>query len=437
MKETSHIKRSLLRDERGAVIPIVAVSIVTLLAFSGFAIDVGRSFLVSNKMSNALDAALLAASKDATSSVVQENPEKLNAIVRDYFKANFPSGYLGTTIDESNITASFDENTGALTGNATGDVDLIFSGIYDLIPNASTESSTGIVVNSEVLREIGAKVEVALVMDNSYSMCYAEGTGAIWGNRPALDTSCTKYVAMVDAVSGLIEEVQDRIEQSNSPESAAHYAYIPYTHDVRVNGSMENFNGFCNQPADDDTVLPVLTGLRENPATILGIMRSHLPFAEGGTNTSTGMYWGWAALRSNSTGLFSGSSSHEKVPATIQDVRDLTATKAIILLTDGKNEYFNRNCNNPDYTILSGRPNTSSHDDSIADDRFAELCAGAKQEGIKVYTVAYNVPEGSSISTALESCGSPDSFYQATEVSQLKKAFEGIANDLIDVRITR
>lgn len=55
------ISHKLLKDTRGAAMPIIAVSIMVLLMASGGAIDAGRAQLVEAKLSSSLDAAGLAA----------------------------------------------------------------------------------------------------------------------------------------------------------------------------------------------------------------------------------------------------------------------------------------------------------------------------------------------------------------------------------------
>ena len=78
--------------EEGVALILVAGLLVLLLLFIGFAIDLGRAYLVKAQLTKAVDGAALAAARALSTS---STPEKAEAI--RIFRANFPSGYLGTS----------------------------------------------------------------------------------------------------------------------------------------------------------------------------------------------------------------------------------------------------------------------------------------------------------------------------------------------------
>ncbi|MDE3059891.1 MAG: hypothetical protein KGJ06_02650, partial [Pseudomonadota bacterium] len=85
------------RSQDGAVSIIGAFSLVLLIASAGAAIDMARAQIVEMRMQNALDAAGLAVGSEASTVNLSSEENK-------YFYANFPSGYMGTTITSLTIT---------------------------------------------------------------------------------------------------------------------------------------------------------------------------------------------------------------------------------------------------------------------------------------------------------------------------------------------
>lgn len=415
--------------------PIIGLCIIMLLTFVGIAVDMGRYFLVRNKLLTALDAALLGAADIATNDRVNNNPQEIIDRGRQFFRANFPTGYLGTNISDENIIITVDTTTGTVAGEIQGaELPLVFGGIYGIGNTGASAPTLDINVFSEVVREVGTQLEIALVLDYTPSMCFELGTGSMWGTSRVYNPSCPKFEELKTRTLSFINQIEEALESSNSDETKAYYSYIPFSHSVRVDGSLNNFN-FC---ADENKErLPSLAGLRDDPASIEELVQSASVPTEGGSNVATGMWWGWSSLRANaeSVGLFSGISGADIVPADLEAVNDQEVQKIIILLTDGENEYPNRRCDN-NFEILSG-DSQGFQRDFVADDRLSQLCEGAKGEGIKIYAIAFDVPETSTTATLLRGCANPGQYYNANNFAVLETVFNDIANELIDLRITK
>ena len=91
--------------------------------------------------------------------------------------------------------------------------------------------------------------------------------------------------------------------------------------------------------------------------------------------------------------------------------------KVIVLLTDGQN--------------TQNRWTTST---SSIDSRTQQVCANAKADNIKVYTV--RVINGDA--TLLKGCASKTSmYYDVQEASELNTAFESIAQNLANLRLAK
>lgn len=83
--------RRLAAERRGAIAAFLALAIVPLIGFIGIGTDTARAFMVKSRLSTALDAAGLAGGKSFFSAT-------RDADMTMFFNANFPAGYMGSTV---------------------------------------------------------------------------------------------------------------------------------------------------------------------------------------------------------------------------------------------------------------------------------------------------------------------------------------------------
>ena len=305
---------------------------------------------------------------------------------------------------------------------------------------------------SEVARTTDNRtIELAVAVDVTPSMCYEYGKSKPWGPPydaidPVYDPACPsggtseKFQAVKDGVNALVGSVRSAVATSDNP-LAAYYAYIPFTHSVSINGSLADFD-FIHEEQKDKVQSAL--GLSNDPTALLNAINSAQIAFEGGTNVAMGMWWGWAALRPDAQNLFTGSSAAQDPtvhPTDFAEVKSYNNTKVLVLLTDGQDEYQNVDRNNIDET--TGRPATLSGDfrglqnDIDADTRLEQLCDQIKAQSILLCTISFDVPPTSATATRLSNCATQGCSYNATSTGALKKAFDDIANRLIDKRITQ
>ncbi|TAE83679.1 MAG: hypothetical protein EAY76_01040 [Alphaproteobacteria bacterium] len=439
-----HTLSSFLRADEGAILPFIGITLVTMLIIAGLAIDMGRVYLVRYKTLAALDAALLGAADVATPKKWRDNPEEIRTRARQFFRANFPDNYLNTTVRDEDININYDQVTGQTTGTITLNIPLIFSGIYRL-GGMNTGTTIEAPLESQVQRSAGAALEMAIALDYSFSMCFKENTGRAWGNKFVVDESCPKFRNVDRSVRKLVETIQNSVGSATVNNALqARFSIIPFTHTVNINGN--NANQLYCYP-DNIGKLPIARGLTANEDLIAQYLNAAFPTGsrvlpdEGGTNSAMGFWWAWSALRPDSVNRFVGASAHEGgyVPGDEEDVEEVRVQKAILLLTDGLNEYPNFRCpengNTDDIALTTS--NDAFHPDIRANARLAQMAQQAKGEGIRVILVAFNVPPQSEISQILRSAASPNSYFLAEDADQLEAAFEEIARQLVDLSITK
>ncbi|WP_417495436.1 pilus assembly protein TadG-related protein [Maricaulis sp.] len=156
--------------------------------------------------------------------------------------------------------------------------------------------------------------------------------------------------------------------------------------------------------------------------------------ANGTTNIANGVSWGVRVL----------SPQMPYSEGTGYDDRDVL--KALVILTDGENvlrgqnsdfmsEYETYGYINDDR--LGIRTSSSSRLNEALDERTVAACNYAKAQGIRVYTITFQV-NSSSTRNMMRSCASSDSLYfDSPSTSALRDTFEMIAGDLANLRLAR
>ena len=126
--------RRLLKSESGSNLVYTAVIIVPLIGAVGVGTDAGRGFMVKAKLSQALDAAALAGAK------VVHDEALLNQDVDQFFKSNFPNGYMDATVTGPTIQVGEEQDTVTLSASASVPTTFMrIFGINSITVSAETE----------------------------------------------------------------------------------------------------------------------------------------------------------------------------------------------------------------------------------------------------------------------------------------------------------
>ena len=172
--------RGFLQSARGSAMPIVALGIFALMGATGVAIDMSRVQIVQSRMQNALDAAGLAAG--ATISTTDAT-----TVTNQYFYANFPANYLGTTITSLTVTPNNDNSI--LTLAVAGTVNTTFMHLFNI-------DTVNVSASSQITRSAKG-MELVLVIDNTGSMAQTAG-----GGISKIDAAKTASATLLTALYG-------------------------------------------------------------------------------------------------------------------------------------------------------------------------------------------------------------------------------------------
>jgi Flp pilus assembly protein TadG len=212
------------------------------------------------------------------------------------------------------------------------------------------------------------------------------------------------------------------LDDDNSEGVFERLQYLPKYDDARP--SFDGPNAAC-------TVTPItpLTATRSRIDSAISDME-----ASGNTNIANGVGWGVRVLSPQMP--FSEGVSYD----------DRDVLKAMVILTDGQNVLSGQNTDFMSRYEAYGYINddrlgirTSSSDNlsNALDERTAAACAYAKSQGIRVYTISFQVSSGST-RDMMEACASsPSLYFDSPSSSALRDAFEMIAGDLANLRLAR
>ena len=216
--------RSFSKDERGAFAIFMGFALIPLIGFMGISTDAARAYLVKSRLSSAIDAAGLAGGK------VYFEPHR-NDDIRMYFNANFPAGYMGSTISGPEIIA--DEANETLTLRAYASVPMMFMHLFGF-------DQVTVMADNETTRRMIA-LDAVLAVDMSGSM------------GSALNDT-TRIGAARDAANDLI----DILFGDNATKDLLNFALVPWNGKVNVT---INETGFDPGATTEDATAPFVNPL--------------------------------------------------------------------------------------------------------------------------------------------------------------------------------
>lgn len=392
-----------IKDRRGSVVPVAALSLVVIVGLTGAAVDYTRASSARTAMQAALDATALSLSKDAQTLTTQQLTQNATTLFTALFHRPEAKNVAITTQFTSPQPGSF-----WLQVAASASVDTT-------VANVLGQSQLDINASSEVVWGI-KRLELALVLDNTGSMAQS-------GKLAALKTSAHNLIDTLQKASNTPGDIKVAIIPfDTSVNIGTDYASQPWI-DYSVNKIKQSQWQGCvidrDQSNDVLDTTPTTSVHTLYPAANCGSLAQAQPLtsewtalgnrvdqmvASGNTNITIGLVWGWHALTSN-------------LPFTEAADPAPDLDKVIVLLTDGDN--------------TQNRWSTRS---STIDLRTSAVCANIKAANIKIYAI--RVIDGDA--ALLQSCATGKSmYYDVQQASQLDAVFQSIAQSLATLRISR
>jgi Flp pilus assembly protein TadG len=209
------VGRRLCRDERGAVLPMFTVAVVSLLLVTAVGVDFGNALVLKQKLISAADAAALAVGAEP-----ELSEEEADAKGEAFIRAHYPELDFGDLID-------FDVVPTASQVDVT-----VTARIPTTFLKVARIDTIDVTVRSQVLRQ-QRDLEVVMVLDNTGSMAECAGTS---------HCSKTKIVALKDAANKLV----DVLFGSDTVSEHVKIGLVPFSGAVNV-GSDKLGSGWIDE----------------------------------------------------------------------------------------------------------------------------------------------------------------------------------------------
>lgn len=483
MRTASASLKAFPSAKRGGVALFLALAIIPLVGAVGLAVDSARGYLVKQRLSQAVDAAALAAGRAIGS-------DDLSGDIEKYFAANFPAGYAGA--DTAAPSFSVDEADALVTVAASVTMPTSFMrvlGVPEFTITAEAEVRRG-TEPMDIVLSIDTSGSMGDPADGGGTRIEAARTAAItmvnklFGSeetKSSLYVGVVPWSSMVDVtepgssftgttttsvpnftnpVNGAVQSeiyyanntsvpllflppsdwqgcVRARYVTGNSDASQGdtHYGpdsfasvdwlgWVPTgasTSSPSSKKSKKKSKKKSSAPPTDDTPCPPagITPLRNKKSDITTAVNALSPL--GVTNMAQGLVWAWRVLMPGEP--FTES---EPVPSS-------PPYRAIILLTDGQQVGGSDDA----YQGAFGTGEKAATDG--LDDRLRQIATNIKSQDIKIFTIQFANGDTDLRTLMQEVATSPhaDHYFYAPDVATLESVFDEIANRFSTIYISR
>nr|WP_240454583.1 pilus assembly protein TadG-related protein [Caulobacter sp. 17J65-9] len=265
----------------------------------------------------------------------------------------------------------------------------------------------------------------------------------LWPDEVTPDASTNNYI--LDDVNGsaTAQGFKDGSKWAQLQADTAKYARdlrvkVKNQNAIQETGGM-NVSTYGPNKSCGDPIQPLTT----DKGVVADKVRNMVPWHNGGTVTSEGLFWGWAVL--SPTAPFT-----EGAPYNADRVK-----KIAVIMTDGDNLIFDGenpppnskeggnkdSANKSDYGawgyMAKNRLGTTSPGAGKAkiNAKMLKICDNMKAKGIEVYTIILQVPDKDAKDTFRKCATREDMYYDAGSNNAMKDAFKEIAKRIGELRL--
>ena len=410
---------SIFRDERGSVTILFGISCIVLFGVMGIAIESARYQDIASRAQAGLDGATLAGAKlladdDVSTSDIQDQ-------AMQYFDAAIATFGVDTAFI-SPLQVAVDRATGAVESSVQIKVPNFFGTIMGLDRLTTINRASKVVYGMQ-------KIELALVLDVTGSMNQKNKIGDMKAaSADIIDALFDKSVSeshtriAVAPFSSSVNVGTYRAAVADTTNAVADDCVIERadTTDAEPSGANRSKTApltpaYGMYGCPDAPIIPLLG--KSEKDTLKNTINSYV--ASGWTAGHIGAAWGWYLLSPAWNGIFSGRSKPNNYDPE-------KVIKAVVIMTDGE---FNAAYLNGDLA------STDPVQADLSYGQFQTLCTGMKDNGIRVFTVGYDLPAASRALTELEACATTGDFHSAA-AGNLKNVFKDIADSLTALRVS-
>lgn len=393
--------------------------IIVLFASAGGAVDYGRWNSARQVTITAMDAAVLAAGRALQ--VDSSDVSGAIAAAQAVYNKNI-AGRIPTLSDTISFVITDDKTAVTVTGNAEIETFLLKVIQIDrmaLLDDAGSDySKAKLAVNGNA----GVNIEVSMMLDVTGSMSGSKITDmkeaakdliniVIWDDQSSFTSkiAVVPFAHAVNVGSSVFTDITGKDESEFD-----HPCVVDRTGNAKLTDDAPGSGQYINVYEQKKNINSWTMFLSCSPssATMQPLTNSKLvlnnlvdSFVAGGyTAGHIGTAFAWYALSPNWSNVWPA----ESAPAAYNTE---TTKKIAILMTDGEyNTHYNGN------------------GDGDASAQAKSICTNMKANGITVYTVGFELGEGSTAEDVLKSCATdPNKYFDADDGDDLKQSFRNIA----------
>ena len=478
---------------RGNVMVMSALVMAPIMMMSAGLIDYGKAIKAKSQISATLDAGVLAAMKEYS----HDDSVNVQQVIQDYVAQNLTEADKNRFLENVEVTEATVTEDGELRATVTAQVKTTFLNVFGIstfdvsvfsaakVGGSSIEvalvlDNTGSMKGSKLnaLKEAATnlveavmpdgqddKVKIALVpfadyvnigkdnrdeagLDVPADYDYTPPGQHCWNEYPNSTEHCTPvkewgtchndgvpYPCLKTVDWDCTGDLGDPVRVCED-KSTRHYKFrgcmgsrpngdgeIEESPENGVPGLMETWN-WCRK-------IQKIKRLTNDKGEILDAIDTMK--AKRNTYIPSGLVWGWRVL-SNLAPFSDG------VPYSNDSV-----SKVIVLLTDGANsqsmrKWYGKKVQNHNGELWGHNRAIKSNMAYKADAnaKTEQLCSSIKAKGIMVYTIAFDVNNGSDIKTLLQGCaGNGGRYFDASDSTDLADAFKQIGISLLNLRLSK
>jgi Flp pilus assembly protein TadG len=409
------------RDQGGSVAIIFAICAFALAMALGLAIDVGRLVHTKSRLVSAADASVLAAARRMHDA--QLSKADLTALARSFFDANMSASGSGFGTVKA-FEVAIDRQNSTVSVSVSAEVPTTFARVGGIesvsLPTVSTAAFNPM------------DIEVSLSLDLTGSMC----------------SPCSKIDDLKAAANDLVDILlpvsrkANKVRVALAPFAAGINAgsFAPIVSDnhssdgcvferdgaEQATDAAPNSGNFLKAAGDrgvsrsrnncpsGSSIVPLTDSADKLRTAISG-------FRTGGSTAGhLGTAWAWYLLSPEWKSVWPA----ESAPTNYGDAKTI---KAAILMTDGIYNTFGGACDRACSNVSAEARNSQ--------DLARRLCQGMRDKGVVVYSVGFMLSDPAAEEILRDCAGSR--FYRAENRETLRRAFSDIAQDLLNLRLSR
>lgn len=404
-----------------------AITAVALTLSGGLAVDGARLYSAKSKLDNAIDAAVLATTRDITSGKISKDDAK-EAIGNFLYSNIDPASFSNGEVKIDNIGIDHDTKTVKLDAHVMLPMTLTAVAGYQTLKVSSTSAA----------RYNDDKIEIAMALDVTGSM------GSKIKNSP---TGETRMEALIDAATAAVKTLIPNEEAGKR----VRIGLVPYSTSVNISpieskiGTRGKTKGCVVERTNSHRYTDEfssgsnkVSGIKDKPGSYGCTHSEIVPLTNNTTKLSSaikdlgtyghtgghvGIAWTQYMLSSKWNKAWPGNieTGSDAAPPT-----DTQTKKFAVIMTDGQFNTFISN--GEDYG--GGKWESESYAEN--------LCDNMKNNNIRIFSI--NFDGGTDASKLMKKCASPDTatdqfFFDASNSEELKKAFQAIAESIKGLRL--